>query len=180
VTGVQTCALPISILISDGDGKDHACDFFHKFDERLKDKDTRWIRRWFDLARDYGSEVIVKVDPDSILYREFRKPFPDALFFGALANCTTPGKEKAYIHGGAQFMTRAFIDAVYSQLCAGDFSGDGFKYKGGLVCADMVLAHLARKNGIPLVNYEEVTGHGYFRDRKFAISHGRRAVITRA
>ena len=169
------------ILISDGGMKNYDHPLFHKFDERLKHKSHKWIIRWFDLIREYGSNIAVKVDPDSVCFREFRIPFPDALFFGSINSEYHKGKLWRYIHGGAQFITKEFIDLIYDQLQNGDFSGEQFRYKGGkMISADKILCFLAEKNNIPLVNYLDVgSGPNGFSGRQALSNHGYAIIHSR-
>lgn len=146
-----------AILISDGDGKDWNTPYFHKFEQRLKDKGPLWITRWWDIVKEYDSELIVKVDPDSILTRAFNVEFPVADFFGCMiTNVLYDGSILSLLHGGCgQFLTRSLIDSWYSEVYKAFRARDCW-YKNSLISVDMTLARLAMRTNITPVSWSEV------------------------
>jgi len=128
---------------------------------QLKNKTTRWITRWWDIARDNNSELIVKVDPDSTMLGGFKTPLPNADFFGRIIRWQNYGEDVKYgIHGGyGQFISRRLINLVYDQVTDEKFWKREFWYKHKMLSVDQVLAHLARENNIPLVEYDANINH---------------------
>ena len=148
-----------AILISDGDGVDWNTPYFHKFDQKLSDRSTAYITRWWDLTRTYESDVIVRIDVDVRMHRPFTKQFPiGADFFGSIVRWRHFDEEKTSIHCKVgQFFTKNFVDTLYGQINDGDLLKREFMYRDSLISVDKILAHLAKINNVPLVEYSEVT-----------------------
>lgn len=130
-------------------------------ENRLKNKSVSWITRWWDIARQNEQDIVVKVDPDSIILGPCTLPFPVADFFGDVISYRNKGEEeKQVIHGGrGQFLSMNFINTVYNQVTDEKFLNKQFMYKNNLIAVDKILAQLAKDNNFPLVQYNANIQH---------------------
>jgi hypothetical protein len=160
-------------LITDGDASSYAHQPRIHFHERLKPQPNggAWVKRWFSVALEQGSDVAIKMDPDSKVHRPFKTPLPDAQVFGALMDSPAIGR---FIHGGAMCLRRSFMERALLLLDDPKFKGPHFTMKDGTASSDRIVADLAETLGEPLTPWTEVT---YFpmpwENTRYAVSHGR-------
>jgi len=150
-----------AILISDGGKKDWNTQYFHKFADRLENKSSKWITRWWDVTRIYNSDFIIRVDPDSTISGSFKDPFPLADYFGHITSYHNFGEEKKFIiHAGfGLFITKRFVNLVYDQVTDEKFLKKEFMYRNTLVSNEKILAYLASQNDILPVEYDSGIKH---------------------
>lgn len=160
-------------LMSDGDEVTYSHQPFIPFHQRLKPQPNggAWVKRWFEVALRHGTDVAIKLDPDSKVHRPFRKPFPDAPLFGPLMDSVAIGR---FIHGGAMCVRRSFMERALPLLDNPKYRGPAFTMKDGTASSDLIVADLAASLVVPLTPWEEVT---YFpmpwEATRYAVSHGR-------
>lgn len=143
------------------------------FKNRLKTQPHggAWVKRWFQLAVGMGSEVALKVDPDSKIHRPFNAPMPVADAFGARLDSRKFG---SILHGGSLFVSRSFMVRALPLLDNPLYQTPAFTMANGTASSDKIIADIAKILDVPLTAWGEVTFFPRpWENMRYAISHGR-------
>lgn len=162
-----------TFLLVDGDTKRHERVNTLHFTDRLKPQPNggAWLSRWFRTALDQGSDVALKLDPDSKVHRPFNGPLPDAPLFGAVMDSPAIGR---FIHGGSAGFSQDFMRRALPLLDDECYKEPRYTMANGLSSSDVIIACVAERLGVKLTPWADVTyfPHPWWSTR-YAISHGR-------
>jgi hypothetical protein len=106
----------------------HNCNYI--LGDRLKtpDKGNEWISRFLKEYRKKDTDLMVQLDPDAVLYREFK--FPDLDYFGDVQ----VANNKKFINGFCVGITRHCRDTILESnlLQTKDYSQNTYTKKYGV------------------------------------------------
>jgi hypothetical protein len=149
--------------------------------ERLKSlhQGARWWNRFFELALQYETEYVVKLDPDSLFRRPFVS-FPDFDLCGTL-------QDDGVVQGGCQvFSSEAVSRIAKSKLCLDPAycnpetwslhsATTQYAISRGEMSTDYTLAHISRRLMLNVGDWSEIdsqwTPRPRFRKYGVSVSH---------
>lgn len=139
------------------------CGFHAGENLLVEDRGLAWWKRIFSLSVDEVTDIVLKIDPDTLFHREFRfVPLWD--YFGCVKNL---GLVTEHVQGGIQGFSMGMIRRVLGSGVLDDpLYTDVYKFSPNGVCADTFRAkyqistdhsihHVMSRLGVPACHWDE-------------------------